>query len=198
MSKFSFSQLPIARTLFLRLKYWQTKIQNKHVTFNGFTVCYAFKGSKITFKQGKRATTINSSFYSNLLGLYQRSIIVARYGGEIEIGEGCGISGSTIYAMQKIHIGNNVLIGGNCKIIDNDFHPLPAAQRLEQKVEDIRKRAIFIGDDCFIGANSIILKGTTLGKNCIVGAGSVVSGTFPDNVILAGNPAKIIKENKTA
>jgi len=46
-----------------------------------------------------------------------------------------------------------------------------------------------------IGANSIILKGTTLGKNCVVGAGSVVSGTFPDNVISAGNPANIVKQN---
>ncbi len=198
MSITSFSQLPFLRAMFLRMRYWHTKLRNKHVVFNGFTICYAFKDSKITFKQGKRTTTINSSFYSNLLGLYQRSIIVARYGGEIEIGEGCGISGSTIYAMQKIHIGNNVLIGGNCKIIDNDFHPLSSEKRINQKEEDIKKRAIFIGDDCFIGANSIILKGTTLGRNCIVGAGSVVSGTFPDNVILAGNPAKIIKEDKTA
>ena len=44
--------------------------------------------------------------------------------------------------------------------------------------------------------NSIILKGTNIGKNCIIGAGSVVHGTFPDNVIIAGNPAKIIKEIK--
>lgn len=41
--------------------------------------------------------------------------------------------------------------------------------------------------------NSIILKGTTLGENCIVGAGSVVSGNFPDNVVIAGNPARILK-----
>ena len=53
-----------------------------------------------------------------------------------------------------------------------------------------------IEEGCFLGANSIILKGTTLGKNVVVGAGSVVSGTFPDNVIIAGNPARIIKDNK--
>ena len=131
-----------------------------------------------------------------MVGLYQRTIIVARYGGKITIGEGCGISGSTIYAMDEINIGENVLIGGNCKIIDNDFHPLLAYQRIDQKVEDIIKRPINIGEGCFIGANSIILKGTTLGKNCVVGAGSVVSGTFPDNVIIVGNPAKIVKENR--
>lgn len=50
-----------------------------------------------------------------------------------------------------------------------------------------------IGKNCFIGMNSIILMGTSLGDNCIVGAGSVVSGKFPDNVVIAGNPARIIK-----
>lgn len=186
----------IVRWVGLYIKYLITraKLRDK-VTFNGFTVVYEFKDSSIIFKKGENKTIINSSSLSNMVGLYQRSIIVARYGGKISIGSGCGISGSTIYSMDSINIGDNVLIGGNCKIIDNDFHPLPASQRIDQKEEDIRKRAIEIGDGCFIGANSIILKGCRLGKNCVVGAGSVVSGTFPDNVIIAGNPAKIIKEN---
>lgn len=184
------------RKLGLRVKYWLAKIKYRNVVkFNGYTICYAFSNSSIDFKQGREKTIINSDFVSNMVGLYQRSIIVARYGGKISIGSGCGISGSTIYAMKEITIGDNVLIGGNCKIIDNDFHPLPASQRYDQKVEDIKKGAIYIDDGCFIGANSIILKGTTLGKNCVVGAGSVVSGTYPDNVIIAGNPAKVIKHN---
>ena len=123
-------------------------------------------------------------------------IIVARHGGRITIGENCGISGSTIYAMEEITIGRDVLVGGNCKIIDNDFHPLSASKRNPQRPEDIKKRPIRIGDGCFIGANSIILKGTTLGKNCVVGAGSVVHGTWPDNSIIAGNPARMVGENE--
>lgn len=166
------------------------------VTFNGFTIVYSFPNSIIKFINGKRRIIINSSPLSNMVGLSQRTIIVARYGGKISIGYGCGISGSTIYAMDEINIGNDVLIGGNCKIIDNDFHPLHSSKRINQKHTDIKKRPITIGDGCFIGANSIILKGTRLGKNCVVGAGSVVSGIFPDNVIIGGNPARIIKENK--
>lgn len=186
----------LIRKLGLYAKYWLAKFRYRHaVIFNGYTVCYAFSGSSIDFRSGTDKTIINSDFVSNLVGLYQRTVIVARYGGKISIGSGCGISGSTIYSMQEIFIGDHVLVGGNCKIIDNDFHPLSASLRVDQRVEDIRKCPIFIGDGCFIGANSIILKGTILGKNCVVGAGSIVSGTFPDNVIIAGNPARVIKVN---
>lgn len=185
----------IIRTVGLYVKYLQARLKyHSRVHFNGFTVVYCFPNSTINF-MGK-GIRINSSPLSNLVGLSQRSILVARYGGRIDIGENTGISGSTIYSMQHIEIGKNVLIGGNCKIIDNDFHPLRVEKRIPfQKNEDIKKRPIKIGDGCFIGANSIILKGTVLGKNCVVGAGSVVSGIFPDNVIIAGNPAKIIREN---
>lgn len=186
--------MSIVRFCCLYLKYILTKLKYYgKVHFNGFTVVYAFPKSNIKFEKG---VVVNSSSLSNLVGLFQRTIIVARYGGRIDIGENTGISGSTIYAMQHIEIGKNVLIGGNCKIVDNDFHPLSVEKRIpQQKVEDIKKAPIHIGDGCFIGANAIILKGTILGKNCVVGAGSVVSGKYPDNVIIAGNPAKIIKGN---
>ncbi len=181
------------RLILLYIIYLVRKIKEiNKVKINGFSVIFSFKGSSIVFGKG---ITINSNFLSNLVGLYQRTIIIARYGGKIFIGDDCGISGSTIYSMKNITIGNNVLIGSNCKIIDNDFHSLNAENRLNQEVCDIKKKPIIIGEGCFIGSNSIILKGTELGKNCVVGAGSVVSGKFPDNVIIAGNPAKIIKGN---
>ncbi len=189
----------LARYIGLSYSFLRYKIKYRScVRFKGFTVVYAFPDSEIDFKKGKNGekTDVNSHWLSNLMGLYQRTIIVARYGGKIEIGPGCGISGSTIYSMESITIGSNVLIGGNCKIIDNDFHPLLASKRNPQKPDDIVKKAIVIGDDCFIGANSIILKGTTLGRDCVVGAGSVVSGPFPDHVVIAGNPAKVIKKNE--
>ena len=184
----------IARSTGLYLKYWQAKIKYLgKIKFNGFTVLYAFPESKIEIGNG---TVFNSSPLSNLVGLSQRMIIVTRYGGKLCIGEDCQISGSTIYAMREITIGRKVFIGGNCKIIDNDFHPLAASKRLPQRPEDINKEPIIIGDECFIGTNSIILKGTTLGRNCVVGAGSVVSGNWPDNSIIAGNPARLIRMNE--
>lgn len=162
------------------------------VHFRGPCVICSLSGGQISIGDG---TSIFSSFSSNMLGLYQRSIIVARYGGKIEIGKECGISGSTIYAWKSIKIGNFTRIGANCKIIDNDFHAVELEFRHKALNEEYARRAcIIIGDDCFIGMNSIILKGTKLGNNVIVGAGSVVCGTFSDNVIIAGNPARIVRQ----
>lgn len=160
------------------------------VKMKGYCVIFSFPGSRIKMGGG----SINSSFTSNMLGLWQRTIMVARYGGKIEIGDGFGISGTTIYSTASITIGKNATIGANCKIIDNDFHPLDAEQRrLNLNEEHTARAPIEIGDNCFIGMNSIILKGTRIGNNVVVGAGSVVHGTFPDNCIIAGNPAKIIR-----
>lgn len=53
-------------------------------------------------------------------------------------------------------------------------------------------RPISVGSNCFIGMRTILLPGTTLGDNVIVGAGSVVKGEFPSNVVIAGNPARVL------
>lgn len=166
------------------------------------------KGAPVIFnKSGARLKigsncTIKSSFLSNLVGLYTRTIIVTRApGAEICIGDNVGMSGVTIYARKKITIGDNTCIGGNCKILDNDFHPIEVEERnrlLNDKhggdtTDLIPAREIRIGKNCFIGCNSIILKGTVLGDGCVVGAGAVVCGKFEDNCVIAGNPARIIK-----
>ncbi len=64
-----------------------------------------------------RNVVIKSDFYSNLIGLQQRSILVARDGGKIRIGDNVGISGATIYATNGIEIRNNVIVGANVKNI---------------------------------------------------------------------------------
>ena len=167
------------------------------IWFRGFSVIYAFHDSSIKLNCTKeQKINLFSHPFSNMIGLPHRCILVAKNGGKIEINEGVCMSGCTIYSMSSIRIGKNTDIGSGCKIIDNDFHPLPYSQRHPVELEEkVKKRPVVIGEGCFIGANSLILKGTTLGNNVVVGAGSVVCGQFPDNVIIAGNPAKVIKQN---
>ena len=128
-------------------------------------------------------------------------IIFNKGGAKLKIGDNVGISGATIYARKKITIGENTCIGGNCKILDNDFHPIEVEARNKLLRDEnggdsnlVPSREIMIGKNCFIGCNSIILKGTVLGDGCVVGAGAVVCGKFEDNCVIAGNPARIIKK----
>ncbi len=159
--------------------------------FYGIPVVIKGKGSSINIGDN---FTVNSSFLSNLVGLNHRSIIFARDGGEIHIGNNVGLSGVTVYAREKITIGDNTLVGGNTKIIDNDFHPVDPVKRLKTPNSDIGTKPVFIGDNVFIGCNCLIMKGAYIGSNTTIGAGSVVCGRIPDNCVAAGNPAKIIRE----
>jgi acetyltransferase-like isoleucine patch superfamily enzyme len=112
----------------------------------------------------------------------------------IQIGDGSALSGTVICAATSVQLGKRVLIGANCKLADTDFHPLLPEVRQVDRNQGAASKPIVIGDDVFIGAHAIILKGTVLEEGCVVGAGAVVSGTFPRRSILAGNPATIIKK----
>ena len=174
------------------LKIFKIKY-GKKFKIKGLPVIVKKRGASIVFKDN---VTIKSSLLSNLIGLYQRSIIVAKTNNaKIEIGNNVGMSGVTIYARKSIKIGDNTLIGANTKILDNDFHPLDVEDRNNDIKEAIKTIPVEIGENCFIGCNSIILKGTKLGSGCVVGAGSVVSGQFEDNCVIAGNPARVIRKN---
>lgn len=177
-----------------------TKVKyGRNLLLKGIPVIFNKQGAEIVIGDN---VTVKSSFLSNLVGLYSRSIIVTRVpGAKIKIGNGVGISGATIYARKEITIGDNTAIGGNVKILDNDFHPIDTEDRgkllADAKGGDsdlVPARPISIGKNCFIGCNAIILKGTVIGDNCVIGAGAVVAGKFEDNCIIAGNPAKVIRK----
>ena len=170
-----------------------TKVKyGKNLLLRGIPVIFNQRGATLSLGDN---CIIKSSFLSNLVGLYSRTIIVTRTPeAEIKIGNNVGISGATLYARKSISIGDNTNIGGNVKILDNDFHPIEIEARIADDKNKIGTLPIIIGKNCFIGCNSIILKGSVLGDGCVVGAGAVVSGKFEDNSIIAGNPARVIKK----
>lgn len=177
----------------LKIKY------GKNLMLRGCPFIFNKGGAKLIIGNN---VIIKSSFLSNLVGLYSRTIICTRTSeAEIIIGDNVGISGATIYARKGVYIGENTCIGGNCKILDNDFHPIEWEKRNKLMFEFkgpedndlIPTKQIHIGKNCFIGCNTIILKGTVLGDGCVVGAGAIVSGKYPNNSVIVGNPAKVIR-----
>ena len=180
------------------MKYARVEF-GKNLLLKGIPVIFNKKGAELSIGDN---CVIKSSFLSNLIGLYSRTIIVTRRpGAYIRIGNNVGISGATIYARKGISIGDNTAIGGNVKILDNDFHPIDWETRNRYLLDPnggnadmIPSREIIIEKNCFIGCNSIILKGTILGEGCVVGAGAVVTGKFEPNSVIGGNPARTIRK----
>lgn len=138
---------------------------------------------------------------SHVLG----ELLVFAHGGKIVVGQDCYVGeGAKIWAADNINIGNRVLISHNVNIFDNHTHPIRATKRHEQFMSiasighptsiDLDESPILISDDVWVGAMATILKGVKIGEGAIVGAGSVVTKDVPPWTIVAGNPAKIIRE----
>lgn len=93
--------------------------------------------------------------------------------------------GTTIIAVEGIFVGDDVAFANDVMVIDSDSHGIEGREH--------KQAPIVIGDGCWIGARAIILPGVTLGKRVMVGAGAVVTGDFPDDCLVAGNPARLVR-----
>jgi acetyltransferase-like isoleucine patch superfamily enzyme len=152
--------------------------------------------------------------------IYEHAMIEAFGSGQITIGKNSVIGDNRIYSRGKISIGDRVLTSWNVLLQDFDPHPIDPELRARQikdltlqfhpvfglsknspvdKIDfDFSPDEISIGNDVWIGANAIILKGVKIGSGSIVAAGAVViKGEYPERSILAGNPAKIVKTIST-
>ena len=108
------------------------------------------------------------------------------------IGKNCKISSHT-FICEGVHIEDNVFIGHNVTFI-NDKHPRSVNEDGSMQTEENWKVVeTYIKKGASVGSSSTILCGVTVGENAIVGAGAVVTKDVPSNTIVAGVPAKVIK-----
>ncbi len=108
------------------------------------------------------------------------------------IGKNCKIS-SHSFICEGVHIADNVFIGHNVTFINDKFPRATNEDGKPQTEADWDCEKTFIEEGASIGSSATILCGLKIGKGAIVGAGSVVTKNVPDNAVVAGNPAKVIK-----
>ena len=139
-----------------------------------------------------RGVVINSGDYPNPVGTSLTKLYTQNSNSLIDIGNKVGMSSVLIYADNEIKIDDNVLIGAETMIVDNDFHGLIYKSDTGRTEMECGKK-IHIKEGAFIGTRCLVLKGVTIGKGSVVGAGSVVTKDIPDGEIWGGNPAKFIR-----
>jgi acetyltransferase-like isoleucine patch superfamily enzyme len=156
----------------------------------GMPIIQRFRGSAIILGNGINLRSWRST---NPLTPNHPVVLATRTkSAVIRVGDDCGLTGATLVAAERVEIGNRVLLGANVTIVDTDFHPLNPEER-KTNPSNGKHLPVIIEDDVFIGMNSLVLKGVTIGRGSVVGAGSVVTRNIEPGVIVAGNPARVIR-----
>lgn len=138
----------------------------------------------------ERTAIINSLFGSSGANIYIEPTFQCDYGVNIHVGDNFYANfGCVILDVAEVRIGDNCAIAPQVGIY-TATHPVDPTQRLSGLEYG---KPITIGNNCWIGGNATINPGVTLGDNVVVASGAVVTKNFGDNVVIAGNPARVIK-----
>lgn len=181
----------IRQFLFVTLRVWKYRWLSDCRSVAGRPTCYhplLLKGKGyIAFGQDVQVGVIASSeYYSHYAYLEAR-----HPDARIEIGNRVALNNAfTAIAFDRITIGDDTLIGSNCRILDSDAHDLTPGNRLTGQPATA---PVTIGKGVFIGSNVTLLKGVTIGDNAVIGHSAVVTKDVPANAIAAGNPARVIR-----
>lgn len=110
----------------------------------------------------------------------------------IEIGDNTRLNGAGLMAASGITIGCDCLLG-SAVIVDTDFHSVNPDRRTNPAAK-VRSVSITIGNNVWLAGQTVVLKGVTIGDNSVVGFRGVVTCDVPSNVVVAGNPVRIVKQ----
>lgn len=119
--------------------------------------------------------------------------VIQSSGGAVTFGLECAISSFDHFSTGQgdIVVGNHVRFAPNCTIVGGTKQVGDRSKLIVEQPE-VYPNGVIIADDVLIGAGSVILPATRIGRGAVIGAGSVVTGDIPDFAIVAGAPAKII------
>ncbi len=167
---------------------------NGFAVLRGLTKRFYFNrcGKLLRVESGVRILKKNAKINLGDRVLLHRGVKLSAWGtsahADITIGSNTYIGDRTeIHAGKCVRIGSGCNISWNCTIIDRDYH------KLDSETEVMKP--VFIEDNVWICQGATILKGVRLGEGCVVGAGAVVTKDVPPHCVVAGNPARIVKEN---
>lgn len=163
----------------------------------------AAHGAQINWSQVEPAGKSGCSLTVGRDSLVNCRVSYDRDNAKVSIGERTFIGASQLVCSNSITIGNDVMISWGVTIVDHNSHSVRFSER-EKDVLDWRENKkdwstvntapVVIGDKAWLGFNSIILKGVTVGEGAVVGAGSVVTKDVAPWTIVGGNPARVIRE----
>lgn len=208
--------LALKRVSIISSYYWSYKYAtNKHARIIFYKGCTIDISKQAIVKVKNGIFEVNKSYFPNKpyphksefrlsknseliiennFSMYQGSgIYLAENARMVLKGNSYINTGSQIECYNNIEIGENTIISDNVRIQDSDIHQVFNEEAGWKNTSS----PIIIGNKVWIGLNAVILKGVVIGDGAIVGAGSVVTKSVPAGAIVAGNPAKVIKQNIT-
>lgn len=164
-----------------------------YVTLHGMPIIHKEPGSVI--RMGKGVVLVSDSEV-NTAGI-NHPVIIATYSknAEVVLEDNVGMSGVSINCVNRCVFKEGVMLGANVNVWDTDFHPVDPQQRIHQSsILDAKSSPILLERNVWIGANTTILKGVTIGENTVVGTMSLVNRDLPSDSVCVGIPAKKIKD----
>jgi acetyltransferase-like isoleucine patch superfamily enzyme len=148
-------------------------------------MCFVGPGVTLEIKRGARLVLGRWSWVGHGCKIRVHEGAV-RIGAKTVLGQEC-----TISAFQHVAIGRECVVADRVMLIDFDHGVVEVERPI--RLQGIYKRAVKVGNNCWIGYGVCVLRGVTVGDNCVLGANAVVTKDVPDNAVVAGIPARVIR-----
>jgi len=184
------------RKLATRISEWNAKRRMCNLENISIAASAKIQYKKLKLLGSNRLTVGDGS-------IVEGSVAFEREGAEVVIGRDTFIGASLIACATRVEIGDDVLVAWGCTITDHNSHAIDWKDRCndvrdwyrgQKDWSHVVTEPVKLGNKCWIGMHSIVIKGVAIGEGAIVGAGSVVTKDVPSWTIVGGNPAKPIRE----